>query len=182
VLLDEPFASLDPNLRIRLRADIVAILRSTGTPALFVTHDQTEALSIGDRVVVMRAGRIVQDGSPDDVYHRPVDRFVAGFIAETAFVPVAAGHTELGPLDGSRADGLVVLRPHDVIIDVDRGTTEAKVIAADFHGASRTYALELSSGAVILASTTHTMRFALGEVVRVALRPGLHAIVPPTDS
>ena len=73
VLLDEPFASLDPNLRIRLRADIVAILRSTGTPALFVTHDQAEALSIGDRVAVMRDGRIEQDGPPDDVYHRPVE-------------------------------------------------------------------------------------------------------------
>ena len=180
VLLDEPFASLDPNLRVRLRADIVGILRATGTPALFVTHDQAEALSIGDRVAVMRAGQIVQDGTPDDVYHRPVDRFVAGFIDVTSFLPVTGGHTELGPLEESTDDGLVVLRPHDVTVAVDGGGN-AKVVGAEFSGAFRTYSLELPSGAVILASTPHTTRVALGEVVRAALRPGRHTVVPASD-
>ena len=136
VLLDEPFASLDPNLRIRLRADIVAILRSTGTPALFVTHDQAEALSIGDRVAVMREGRIEQDGPPDDVYHRPVNRFVAGFIDETAFLPVAGGHDRARPVRPRPRRALVVLRPHDVARR--RATApgiEATVLAAEFHGA-----------------------------------------------
>ena len=181
VLLDEPFASLDPTLRIRLRADIVAILRSTGTPALFVTHDQAEALSIGDRVAVMREGRIEQDGPPDDVYHRPVNRFVAGFIDETAFLPVAGGRTELGNLEESTGDGLVVLRPHDVHVALEGGGTEAKVVAAEFHGATRTYTLALPSGAVILATTSHTTRLALGEVVRATLRPGSHTVVPASD-
>jgi iron(III) transport system ATP-binding protein len=187
VLLDEPFASLDPNLRIRLRADIVGILRSTGTPALFVTHDQEEALSIGDRVAVMREGRIEQDGSPDDVYHRPVNRFVAGFIDETAFLPVAAGETELGPVENATADGLVVLRPHDVIVgeDVaaigDRRGADAKVIAAEFHGPTRTYSLQLPSGALVLATTPHTTRFAPGDMVRATIGQGRHAIVPTTD-
>jgi iron(III) transport system ATP-binding protein len=183
VLLDEPFASLDPTLRIRLRADIVAILRSTGTPALFVTHDQAEALSIGDRVAVMREGRIEQDGPPEDVYHSPVNRFVAGFIDETAFLPVAGGQTELGHLEDSTGDGLVVLRPHDVAVAVavDSAGTDAKVTAAEFHGASRTYTLELPSGATILVSTPHTRRLALGDVVRATLRLGAHTIVPVSD-
>ena len=120
MLLDEPFASLDPNLRTRLRADIVDILRTTRTPALFVTHDQTEALTVGDRVAVMRAGRIEQLGSPDDVFHRPANRFVAGFMGDAAFLPVRDGRTELGQLAGERlvADGaLVVVRPHAVAVD-----------------------------------------------------------------
>ena len=135
VLLDEPFASLDPTLRIRLRADIVAILRSTGTPALFVTHDQAEALSIGDRVAVMRAGRIEQDGAPDDVYHRPANRFVAGFIDETAFLPVTAGTTELGPVEA--ADWRVPRRAPRGRRDRGRRTAASRcqVIAAEFHGA-----------------------------------------------
>jgi iron(III) transport system ATP-binding protein len=179
VLLDEPFASLDPNLRIRLRADIVGILRSTDTPALFVTHDQAEALSIGDRVAVMREGRIEQDAAPDDVYHRPVNRFVAGFIDETAFLPVSGGQSELGPIDTEGpGDGLVVLRPHDVVIAVDGPGTEGTVVAAEFHGAIRTYALRLPSGAVVLASTPHSVRFETGEAVRATLRPGPHTIVP----
>ena len=64
MLLDEPFASLDPNLRARVRSDVVSILRSTGTPAVFVTHDQAEALAIGDRIAVMRSGRVVQLDRP----------------------------------------------------------------------------------------------------------------------
>jgi ABC-type Fe3+/spermidine/putrescine transport system ATPase subunit/mannose-6-phosphate isomerase-like protein (cupin superfamily) len=88
MLLDEPFASLDPNLRRRLRREIVDVLRRTRTPALFVTHDQTDALTIGDRVAVMCRGRIEQVGEPDAVFHRPINRFVAGFMGEATFFPV----------------------------------------------------------------------------------------------
>jgi iron(III) transport system ATP-binding protein len=182
VLLDEPFASLDPNLRVRLRADIVAILRATDTPALFVTHDQAEALSIGDRVAVMRDGRIEQDASPDDVYHRPVNRFVAGFIDETAFLPVTGGLTELGPLPSEApGDGLVVLRAPDVIVDANGHGTEATVVAAEFHGAVRTYRLQLPSGAVVLAATPHTTRLEPGDRVHASLRAGGHTVVPLAD-
>ena len=82
MLLDEPFASLDPNLRAQIRAEVVALLRSTGTPAVFVTHDQTEAMATGDRVAVMRAGRIEQLGTPTAVFHAPASRFVAGFMGD----------------------------------------------------------------------------------------------------
>jgi iron(III) transport system ATP-binding protein len=179
VLLDEPFASLDPNLRVRLRTDIVAILRATDSPALFVTHDQEEALSIGDRVAVMREGRIEQDAPPDDVYHHPANRFVAGFIDETAFLPVAGGRTELGPLTSeARGDGLVVLRAQDVVLDVDEHGTVGTVTAAEFHGPVRTYTVQLPSGAIVLAETVHTTRLEPGDTVRASLRPGHHTVVP----
>src|ERR687889_1176582 len=77
VLLDEPFSSLDETLRAQVRADTVAVLRATGTTAVLVTHDQTEALSVGDRVVVMHRGRIEQADSPVAVFEQPSTRFVA---------------------------------------------------------------------------------------------------------
>jgi iron(III) transport system ATP-binding protein len=175
VLLDEPFASLDPNLRARLRTDIVDVLRATATPALFVTHDQAEALSIGDRVVVMRAGCVEQVGAPDDVYHRPATRFVAGFMGDAAFLPVADGQTELGPCPAP--DGtLLVVRPHDVTPTDDGLATVVR--GAEFHGPTRTYRLVLPSGTEILATVAHTVHAAPGSELRVALRPGDHAVVP----
>jgi iron(III) transport system ATP-binding protein len=184
VLLDEPFASLDPNLRARLRTDIVDVLRSTGTPALFVTHDQAEALSVGDRVAVMRAGRIEQDASPDDVYHHPANRFVAGFMGDAAFLPVAGGTTELGPVAGDEGGGvegqLLVVRPQDVTITARDGGpgVPATVLTAEFHGATRTYRLRLPSGAEVQATVAHTVHVDVGDDVIVALRPGAHALVP----
>ena len=177
VLLDEPFASLDPNLRARLRTDIVDVLRATGTPALFVTHDQAEALSVGDRVAVMRAGRIEQDAPPDDVYHRPVNRFVAAFMSAATFLPVTGGMTELGSCAG-RDGTLLVVRPQDVSLATSGDGIAATVLAAEFHGATRTYRLALPSGTELLATVPHTVHADVGSTVRATLRPGDHATVP----
>ena len=180
VLLDEPFASLDPNLRARLRTDIVAVLRTTMTPALFVTHDQAEALSIGDRVAVMRAGVIEQDASPDDVYHRPTNRFVAGFMGTATFLRIADGCTELGPLHRSAPDGsLLVVRPHDVALETGDGVAgvAVTVVTTEFHGATRTHVVRLPSGIELAVTTSHTVRLLPGAVARAHLCPGDHAVV-----
>ena len=99
MLLDEPFASLDPNLRAQIRADVVHLLHETGTAAVFVTHDQSEALAVGDRIAVIRAGRIEQVGTPVEVFHHPANRFVAGFMGEARFLAIdpVTNMTELGP-------------------------------------------------------------------------------------
>lgn len=89
VLLDEPFSSLDRNLRVQIRTELVGILRRAGAAALFVTHDQPEAMAVGDRVAVLRAGRLEQVGTPDAVFHRPASRFVATFMGEADFLPVS---------------------------------------------------------------------------------------------
>jgi len=86
VLLDEPFANLDAALRVTLRAEVRDILRATGATALIVTHDQEEALSLAGTVAVMRAGRVVQAGSPDQVYRRPADLWVAEFVGDANVV------------------------------------------------------------------------------------------------
>jgi iron(III) transport system ATP-binding protein len=94
LLLDEPLSNLDARLRDRMRALVRDVQRRLGISALYVTHDQAEALSMSDRVAVMQSGRIVQEGSPEDVYQRPASRFVADFVGTSNFVParvVAAG-------------------------------------------------------------------------------------------
>jgi iron(III) transport system ATP-binding protein len=83
LLLDEPLSNLDAKLRLEMRAEIRRICKQAGLTALYVTHDQKEALSIADRVAVLRAGRVEQCGAPQEVYRRPANRFVAGFIGET---------------------------------------------------------------------------------------------------
>jgi iron(III) transport system ATP-binding protein len=92
VLLDEPFSNLDAALRKEMREEVRRILRQTGMTAVFVTHDQEEALSLGDQIAVMRGGRLQQIGAPQDVYLRPVNREVAAFLGEANFVHgVASG-------------------------------------------------------------------------------------------
>jgi iron(III) transport system ATP-binding protein len=83
LLLDEPLSNLDAKLRLRLRDDLRVILKQTGMTALYVTHDQAEAVVLGDRIGVMRDGKLLQMGTPDDIYNRPADLFVANFTGAT---------------------------------------------------------------------------------------------------
>ena len=83
-LLDEPLSNLDAKLRVQMRTEIKKVHQKVTTTTVYVTHDQIEAMTLADRVVVMNAGRIEQIGTPDEVYHRPVTRFVAGFIGSPA--------------------------------------------------------------------------------------------------
>ena len=101
LLLDEPLSALDAKIRVSLREEIRAIQRELGITTVFVTHDQEEALSISDRIVVMNAGNIEQIGSPHDIYNRPATRFVATFVGQLNTVPAtvqdpANGHVVLG--------------------------------------------------------------------------------------
>ncbi|MBY0308522.1 MAG: ABC transporter ATP-binding protein [Phycisphaerales bacterium] len=86
LLLDEPLSNLDAKLRIELRSEIRRVCKSAGITGVYVTHDQKEALSMADRCAVMKAGRIVQVGTPHELYHTPADRFVAEFLGETNFL------------------------------------------------------------------------------------------------
>jgi len=87
ILLDEPLSNLDVQVRLRLRQEVREILKKTDTSAVFVTHDQEEALSISDWVAVMRSGKIEQFGSPEELYQQPASRFVAEFVAQANFIP-----------------------------------------------------------------------------------------------
>ncbi|MGX6745489.1 ABC transporter ATP-binding protein [Streptomyces xantholiticus] len=131
VLLDEPFNALDSALRAGVRADVRAALRATGATALLVTHDQQEALSTADLVAVVRQGRIAQCDTPQNLYRRPADPWVAGFVGDACLLPgtVANGGstatTSLGTValtspPVGRSTGTVVLRPEQLrLVDPD---------------------------------------------------------------
>ncbi|MGK6902508.1 ABC transporter ATP-binding protein [Klebsiella pneumoniae] len=87
LLLDEPFSALDKNLRLSMQVELKAIQRKLGVTTVFVTHDQGEALSMSDRVVVMSAGHVRQIDTPDEIYRRPQDAFVASFVGDVNIVP-----------------------------------------------------------------------------------------------
>lgn len=181
MLLDEPFASLDPNLRSRIRDDVVAILRSTGTPAVFVTHDQGEALAIGDRIAVMRAGRIVQLGTPEDVFHAPTCRFVAAFMGEADFVRREEADDLVDDRwDAAGAGTLVMVRPDDVTFDAS-GTGQARVVAAEFRGSVWNYTIELASGARVHSIRSHLEHVPIGTAVDARIRAGHTPVVIPDD-
>ncbi|WP_425004677.1 ABC transporter ATP-binding protein [Mycolicibacterium sp. S3B2] len=146
MLLDEPFNALDAGLRASTRKAVAQLLTSAGVTTLVVTHDQEEAMSIADRVAVMRHGRFTQVGSPREVYRHPVDRFTAEFLGECVFVPctVRSGVADcvLGgvPVDPPVDDGAatLMLRPEQLmgteVSDSERQAGVGTVIASEFLG------------------------------------------------
>jgi iron(III) transport system ATP-binding protein len=158
ILLDEPFSNLDAGLRERLREEVADILRAAGVTALFVTHDQAEALSIAEIVAVMREGRIEQVGTPEEIYSRPSSRWVAGFVGEIEVLPgeVTDGrvHCELGSLPAEHGvEGAVdvLVRPESVAIGLSgpQSAADAEVVARRFFGHDQLVVLRLGSGQTV---------------------------------
>jgi iron(III) transport system ATP-binding protein len=182
ILLDEPFSSLDATLRNQLRLEVRDILRSAGATALFVTHDQAEALEISDRVAVMRAGRIEQVSTPDELYLRPVNRFVAGFVGEANLLPGEVRHGEVITLigrfradDGSLADGTqaeVLLRPEQLhMLPIARLSTPPRpetvltITRRVFHGSQVHHVLRNPDGFELEAATPSSATLEVGTQV-----------------
>ena len=114
-LFDEPLSNLDAVLRSEMRREIARIHRQTGTTALYVTHDQVEAMTLADRIVVLRDGHVQQVGSPDEIYHQPANRFVAGFFGTPAMSFFDADVCETGGDLCARSDGFQVPLPLRVV-------------------------------------------------------------------
>ena len=187
LLLDEPFSSLDVELRERLSLEVRAILKTTDTTAILVTHDQREAFAVSDMIGVMSHGRIEQWDTAYNLYHRPATRYVADFVGEGVFLPgrqidsVTMEHshvqTELGfitPPDtcthrhrGARTVD-VLLRPDDVVHD-DAATLKATVVRKAFRGAEFLYTLRLPSGSEVLALVPSHHDHAIGEAIGIRL-------------
>lgn len=151
LLLDEPFANLDEVLREGLRRHVAEILRTAGTTSVLVTHDRSEAMSLGDRVAVMCDGRIVQCDTPRVVYESPVNRFVASFMDDATFIPVDSG-------------SVAVARPHDVA--VERGG-EDHVVRVEFRGARTRYEIGRPDGSVFIAESDGRQGLAVGDACTV---------------
>ncbi|MDR7418797.1 MAG: ABC transporter ATP-binding protein [Armatimonadota bacterium] len=179
VLLDEPFSNLDADLRSQVRDEVRAILKATGTSAIFVTHDQEEALLLGDRVALLNQGTCEQVDTPEGIFHAPVTRFVAAFFGRADFLPAVVRsdglETEAGFLP-QRVAALnghveVLVRPDDVEIAPDpRGA--GAVLDRLFVGAEVIYRVQLPSGRIVHARQPHTARLERGARVTVRLAPG----------
>ena len=133
-LFDEPLSNLDAKLRVAMRLEIKQLQRRLRTTSLYVTHDQLEAMTLADRLVVLSAGRVEQIGTPLEVYRRPATAFVAGFIGSPAMnlIPARA----VGHLPGTAHAGLVGIRPEDLRVSED-GALEMQVRAVEELGAQR---------------------------------------------
>jgi iron(III) transport system ATP-binding protein len=110
ILLDEPLSNLDANLRLEMRSEIRRICKQAGLTAIYVTHDQKEALSIADRIAIMRDGIIEQIGTPEEIYRKPLNRFVAGFIGEANFIPGTIQNSSGTTITVETACGIFVAR------------------------------------------------------------------------
>ncbi len=182
ILLDEPFSSLDVELRERLACQVHDILRSRGIGAVLVTHDQLEAFAVAEQVGVMREGRLVQWDSPYNLYHEPADRFVADFIGQGRFIRGTllspdVLETEAGTIRGNRAflwpPGTaldVLLRPDDVVPD-PAGSLRATIVNKAFKGAETLYTLRLDSGLELLSLFPSHQDHPVNERVGVRVEP-----------
>ena len=110
LLLDEPLSNLDARLRSHMRGELRTLVKDTGTTAVYVTHDQKEALSMADRIAVINDGRVVQIGRPEELYNRPATRFVADFLGETNFIEGRVVRTE-GGAEVQTGVGTLPVRP-----------------------------------------------------------------------
>lgn len=180
LLLDEPFSSLDADLRSQVRGEVRAILKEIGATAIFVTHDQEEALVMGDRLAVFNAGRLEQIDTPEGIFHCPQTRFVAEFMGQTDFlageVTPLGIQTEIGLLPQypdlpSGAQVEIALRADDVAFE-PKGDGPARILERQFRGALNIYRLGLPSGCCLHAFQPHTRILPPGTPVMVRADPG----------
>lgn len=180
LLLDEPFASLDLDLRRQLARELGDILREENVTTLMVTHDQEEAFALADRVGVMQAGNLEQWDTPYNIYHAPANRFVAEFAGYGAFLrgEVTGTHsvkTSLGELTGRHHDNLspgtavdVLLRPEDVVAD-ETAPLALPVTRRQFTGATILYHLRVSPTETLLCQTDSHTNVLEGDTLHVRL-------------
>lgn len=140
LLLDEPFSSLDANLRERMREEVVRIVRQVGVTTILVTHDQEEALSVGDRIAVMWSGRILEIGSPDDIYFRPRSGFTARFVGRSNVIEKRELKSESWlELSGNESGQAIAVKPEHVLIGAKAESLgefrrPATLVSSSFHG------------------------------------------------
>ena len=191
LLLDEPLSNLDAQLRLRLRDDLRRIIKEAGLTALYVTHDQAEAVVLGDRIGVMRDGHLLQLSSATELYNNPADAFVAAFTGSTnriagraltiedglAAIETGSGEVISATLHGGIAQGEnvhVMIRPENVQLGATEGAC-GTIVRASFMGIQTLYEVSAFGARIEAVETGTRPRYAAHDVVRVRL-PALHCM------
>jgi putative spermidine/putrescine transport system ATP-binding protein/spermidine/putrescine transport system ATP-binding protein len=185
LLLDEPLAALDRRLRQQMQTELRQIQQVVGLTTVFVTHDQEEALTLSDRIAIFDRGRILQSGTPSEVYDRPVNRFAAAFLGDANFLSGRAvgGRIDVaaigpiafaGPSPAEGRDVAIAVRPEKVALlaagapaESGRNRLSATVESIVFSGSSISYRLRLADGSafVVFAQNSGDRRHQAGDAV-----------------
>jgi spermidine/putrescine ABC transporter ATP-binding subunit len=210
LLLDEPLSNLDAKLRKAMQTELRDLQRRLGITAIYVTHDQEEAMTVSDRIVVMDHGQIMQIGTPTEVYRKPANEFVAGFIGQVNFIrgrlePAGDEWTFIGDLGlvipvtehavhaAARRTGILVelaVRPEAIVITpcANEATTavspKGMITRAVYTGASTTYQVLLDGGQtlqVVDQDRPGSRRWSEGDAVTVVLAPDTLYVVPAVE-
>jgi len=190
MLLDEPFSALDTALRLSTRKAVADLLNREKITTILVTHDQEEALSFADQVAVMHAGRLLQVGTPHELYWRPRTEMIAEFLGDALLLPgrIQEGfaHCALGRMPVSDAafqgDAQIVLRPQQISLQprpsTPNGGVLGEIIDIDFAGSSSTLAIRLMEGdaPVVTLRTGLCAPFARGEVIELVVTGSVHRV------
>ncbi len=209
VLLDEPFSALDAQLRVELREEVREVLRTVGATALLVTHDQAEAMTLADHLVVMRSGRVVAAGDPREVYESPVDAELGRFLGEAVVLPgvlerasgvplvrcalgrleVARGAGTPGPCPNEACD--VLVRPEQLVVRrageapsaagavVASRGVTGRVDAQQFYGHDALLRVRLDGGQDVAVRVDGWRRFGVGDAVEVDVETPVRAYAGP---
>ncbi len=182
ILLDEPFSNLDASMRTQMRWDVRRILREAGTAAVFVTHDQEEALSLSDKVAVIFNGQLEQFDAPQRLYLDPATPRVAGFVGEANFLDGQASgddaHTALGTVrlrSEARGSVQIMVRPEQIHLSHDGQGQSVQVLWREYYGHDQRIGLALENGDALIARTDTQASYAPGDRLFAQLRTPLLA-------
>ena len=180
LLLDEPFSNLDYGRRVQMRHEVRQVLKQNKATAVFVTHDQEEALFLGDQIAVMNEGRLEQMGTPQQIFHQPQTRFVAEFMGQTDFIRGEVTEQGVATAMGvvAQKSGLaagtavtVAVRPDDVALVADEGGN-GRILSRQFIGIAAIYKVGLADGTAVHSWLPHTVDLDIGTAVQTTFREG----------
>jgi len=190
LLLDEPLTALDAALRDRLRGELNRLLRALGITTIYVTHDQSEAMELGDRVVVMRTGMIAQIGTPREIYFSPRNRFVAEFIGaanivesavENGYLVLPGGRQPIGDTTNVAA-AVAMIRPETIrVTEAGSAPLSGVIDSVSFIGDRQRLVVSGASNGLLTVDAPNTVQAKLGERIGLSIPPDAVRLLPPEN-
>jgi putative spermidine/putrescine transport system ATP-binding protein len=188
LLLDEPLTALDAALRDRLRGELNGLLRALGITTIYVTHDQSEAMELGDRIVVMQKGTIAQIGAPREIYFTPKNRFVAEFIGAANIIEAAVENGQLvlpggrQPIGGdtSLQAAVAMIRPETIrVVEVGSAPLSGLIDSVSFVGDRQRLVVSGVSDKLLTVDAPNTVQAKAGERIGLLISPDAVRLLPP---